>query len=877
MTNSAKQLYGFLESFVYLNPKATIEEIESKATALRQVAPVTDEEFTNCLKKIKATIGVVISDGMSLVDDTRYNKEDREWYSKFQSESDNSRLANEYKKYLLHKKGWSAKVVDRIDKNSTEIMNLLGDPYHKNSFSRRGLVLGEVQSGKTANFTAICNKAADAGYRVIIIASGIIEKLRKQTQLRLDNEFVKLAIHKRIQIPTMTYMEKDFSSASLGSNQNPINTFTADRPVLFVIKKNVSILRNLANWLNTDLNKSLSGKIDFPLLFIDDEADNASINTNNDELDPTKTNQYIREILNMFSRSSYLAVTATPFANIFIDPDTESEAIGDDLFPRDFVYVLPSPSNYIGVGDVFGANQSTFVEKFNDLEVALPRSHKKDYRLQEIPESLKQAIGYFCLANVVRDLRDESSNTHRSMLIHISHYVNIHSQIKEAVSALLATFKTKIKNYQKHPDAEKVPEIAYLHQLWNVENLRAKTGKSWVSVLANHLYDAIADIEVTEANAQNHSLDYEANTSTGLRVIVVGGNSLSRGLTLEGLMVSYFRRNTPMCDTLLQMGRWFGYREGYRDLCRICLPQTACDFFGFSTGIYMELISDLRHMINLKKTPQDFGLKVRKHPGAMLPTARNKMRCSQEVIRPIELAGHAIETPRLIWDGNDLEENADRTREFIRKIGMTRAFTETRGCHICHSVASAVVGEFVGSFKAGSLNYGFDINTISEYILQKSELWDIAVVASGSGKEEHVDFGKKIVIIETSKRHTEFEGAEIHISGSKLKVATGGIMRVGLSDATIQKIEEDFKREHPNTELPDSEYLRVERPPILLIHLIEPIINVEPRIDLPHVFFALSIGFPGTRAQSWTLVYHLNKVAIAQSQIQLVNESDDNI
>ena len=123
--------------------------------------------------------------------------------------------------------------------------------------------------------------------------------------------------------------------------------------VVFVIKKNKSILNNLIRWLKSN-NADTRGVISKSLLLSDDEADNASVNTNDPEKDPTAINKAIRELLKLFRQSSYLGITATPYANIFINPDNEDEMRGDDLFPRDFIYALSPPTNYIGAEDIFG-------------------------------------------------------------------------------------------------------------------------------------------------------------------------------------------------------------------------------------------------------------------------------------------------------------------------------------------------------------------------------------------------------------------------------------------------------------------------------------------------------------------------------------------
>ena len=214
----------------------------------------------------------------------------------------------------------------------------MGDPKSEDDFQRRGLVLGDVQSGKTATYTAICNKAADTGYRVIIVLAGMMENLRRQTQERLDAEFSgrkseyfldptkkeirnepvgvgRYGTSKRV--ASFTSVVKDFDINVLKSND--LSLLSVSDPVVFVVKKNKYILNNLIRWLRNN-NTVLEQKIDLPMLLIDDEADNASVNTNPEDEDPTKINEAIRTLLALFRKASYLGITATPYANIFIDP-----------------------------------------------------------------------------------------------------------------------------------------------------------------------------------------------------------------------------------------------------------------------------------------------------------------------------------------------------------------------------------------------------------------------------------------------------------------------------------------------------------------------------------------------------------------------------
>ncbi|MCL2768386.1 MAG: hypothetical protein FWE49_06660, partial [Synergistaceae bacterium] len=354
-------------------------EFEIEATVLRQslalVYPVNDNEFNDLLRRLKSNIVVKMELGVFIEDK---NRPHQSWLPARRANIDFF-FWDRYKKYLEEIKHWNPRVTATLGRVSDEIVDLLGDPRSSQRFDRRGLVLGDVQSGKTANYTAICNKAADTGYRVIIILAGTMENLRQQTQERLDAEFSgrlseyfldpsKKGIQnwsvgvgrygktdkdgKEKRIASFTSVIKDFDVNILKSNN--LSLLSVSDPVLIVVKKNKNILNNLIRWLRSNNTTSASGLIDLPMLLIDDEADNASVNTKKEDENPTAINDAVRSLLALFRQSSYLGITATPFANIFIDPDTTDEMRSDDLFPRDFIYSLSPPTNYIGAESIFG-------------------------------------------------------------------------------------------------------------------------------------------------------------------------------------------------------------------------------------------------------------------------------------------------------------------------------------------------------------------------------------------------------------------------------------------------------------------------------------------------------------------------------------------
>lgn len=378
MTENMKYIVGLTTAIIntkYDTELPSLEQINNEAELMRismaERYPVNDEEFAQIKKVLATNVLHTIGEAITL------RGKDSEHQSWYRTQEHEDFYWQRYKKYLKEKKMWGIEVVNRLNKTTDDIMDDLGNPKdHTRPFQRRGLLLGDVQSGKTATYTAVCNKAADAGYRVIIVLAGMMENLRIQTQERLDTEFVgsesKYTLDKKAgneikntpvgvgmippldpnkRIACFTSVTTDFNKATLRALGLSLRTLNGT--ALFVVKKNKSVLNNLHRWL-VENNADETGLIDLPMLLIDDEADNASVNTNAEEKDPTAINKAIRNVLNCFKQASYIGITATPFANIFINPETEEDEATRDLFPKDFLTVLPTPELYIGADKIFG-------------------------------------------------------------------------------------------------------------------------------------------------------------------------------------------------------------------------------------------------------------------------------------------------------------------------------------------------------------------------------------------------------------------------------------------------------------------------------------------------------------------------------------------
>lgn len=851
----------------------TEEQFMQEAKALRVNMPVTDEEFEEIIKILKSTVPITMDVGVYI---TEQSGEHQSWLPARRADLE-FYYWNRYRRYLEDSKGWNSRVTASLDTVSDEIVNLLGDPKNKSPWQRRGLVLGDVQSGKTANYTAICNKAADTEYKVIIVLTGITENLRKQTQERLDKEFAgRLSkdllkkkgkqevrnvfdgvgkIDSTRRISAFTTVLYDFNSSIL--NSNDLTLKDSSGPALFVVKKNKSVLRSLESWLMSN-NADNSGKIDLPLLLIDDEADNASVNTKKEDEDPAAINTAIRSILGRFYQASYLGITATPFANIFINPETNDDMVGDDLFPRDFIYVLSPPTNYIGADAIFGEQPKydhclVRIES-EEVEQFYPFKHKKDLEIDDLPPSMYEAMSYFLLANSIRDLRKDATE-HRSMLINVSRFTDVQVKTKEHVNAWLNQVQSDVRNYALLDEhrAMQIRSLRFLKHVWDKHGLSEKSGVSWGDIQQNYLHKAIAPIEVRAVNQKTgaSSLDYYSYKESGFRVIAIGGNSLSRGLTLEGLCVSYFYRNSQMYDTLLQMGRWFGYRPNYDDVFKVWMAKDAIDWYGYITEAANELKDEIGKMNKLQQTPRDFGLKVRQDPNSLIVTARNKMRTGTPVSRPITVTGKLLETPRLKSKAEILKLNEKVFKQFVSKLNSVDYGVEVdQNGKMWSGIKKEYVIDLLRTFDTHPWHLSFQGKALAEYIENKSEFaeWDVFLPNGSSNQDYEIEGLNGLITVKPERRTITEANGMIKVSGTKVRVGAGGCTKAGLSKKQIADAKNAFIRTHPGKKnIPDSAYLIKERNPLLMLHVIESMQDEdEPRNPrIPEILFAIGIGLPG--------------------------------
>jgi len=621
-----------------------------------------------------------------------------------------------YQRFLEEERQWPEQTVIRLDELTDEVLQRLEDPQRDGRWDRRGMVVGQVQSGKTANYIGLVCKAADAGYKLIIVLAGMHNSLRSQTQLRVDEGFLgfdtqrnrafasgnlRLGVGCLPGAPMLTVHSLTSSADDGDFRRTVANTigvmFGGAEPVILVVKKNKSVLTNLLRWVlsvrpEVDPATGKSHVRGIPLLVIDDEADNASINTRRiptddqgrplDDYDVTAINGLVRDLLDTFQQSAYVGYTATPFASIFIDPQGATDRHGEDIFPRSFIVNLPAPSNYTGPVQVFGLDADEgagtegseglpIVRLIDDHDLFIPEEHRRDktYEPDALPPSLKTAIRCFIISTAARMARGQV-RSHNSMLVHVTRYTAVQDVVGDLVAEELRRLRRRLE-YGNGGGARLVDEMQVLWENSFVptsEHVRHVVDDplmrevGWAEV-SQHLYDAAAKMQVRKINGQaQDALDFFEHKN-GLCVIAIGGDKLSRGLTLEGLTVSYYLRTSRMYDTLMQMGRWFGYRPGYVDLCRVFTTQHLAEWYRHIALASEELRREFDYMASINRTPQDYGLRVRTHPGSLLVTAVNKMRSGTEMM--VSYAGESCETTIFSKLSAAVQQNLQAVEEFV--------------------------------------------------------------------------------------------------------------------------------------------------------------------------------------------------------------------
>jgi hypothetical protein len=722
--NAEKQVLNFasqlLEGQNERTPKMIREFVDNSAILAQVKYPNLPVDVESIISELEHTISVITLPSFTLT-----NQKVSPWWLEKKQKLEPMKFWHRYRKYLETEKHFHDKVLHSIEKQTDDVLEKLQDPEVSGPWDVRGMVVGSVQSGKTANYVGVIAKALDAGYKIIIVMAGIHNNLRAQTQERIDEGIVGMDSQRRLDPnrndyrkgvgklimpaefnppPSITPMTTSSDNGDFTAGAQTVNVSLNGSPLILVIKKNKSPLTHILKWLEVTSGQLGHASPDepikgIPLLLIDDEADNASINTkarpqDEEGEDPeaiTTTNRLIRLILKRFDKSSYIGYTATPFANIFIDPESQRDEEGSDLFPRDFIVNVRPNSKYVGPARVFGYDQDSdtgighveplpIFRHVDDHDLAFPPRHRKEHDPGALPGSLKEAIKSFILSCAGRRCRGQRK-VHNSMLIHVTRLTAVQTKTKELIDDYLRTIFNGVK-YDRTGTARKE-----LQDLWEsdfkpctevikvLEKDDRLTSLPWETV-ERELGAVVDKMCVMEIHGQSKDELNYANSPDGLSVIAVGGNKLSRGLTLEGLTVSYFLRSTKMYDTLMQMGRWFGYREGYLDLCRLHTTYELRGWFRHIAFAEEELKREFKKMSLAKLTPNDYGLRVRQHPDGMSVTAMNKMAFGKS--REVTFAGKLVQDSVFCRDAGIQSKRARLVETWLEGLSDKRKDSRDR-------------------------------------------------------------------------------------------------------------------------------------------------------------------------------------------------------
>lgn len=858
--------YAVANGLLMMETRITIEALERAVATVAAMPNFADVNADRLRRELEANNNVHVG-GYSVIDDRDF----KAWI-KAARENRKFDFWTRYRKYLELRKRMPHDVVEQLDGLTDDILDRLRDPQTEGEWDRRGLVVGDVQSGKTSNYTGLICKAVDAGYPLVIVLAGVHNSLRSQTQIRLDEGFFGFDTRLNLRadqenqrigagaLPGAPFLVAH--SLTSGSESGDFRLGTAQGtkiipggkdPVVLVVKKRVSILDNLWKWLAVRSEKdegTPGGRIirGVPLLIIDDEADYASANTNeyrdqdgniDEDANPTNTNKFIRRLLTLFEKSAYVGYTATPFANVFIHHEGWQKDVGEDLFPRSFIINIPAPSNYIGAEKVFGLARPgaegesqglPIIREVDDAETIFPPKHKKELAVAELPGTLHEAILAFILACAARRVRGDVS-VDNSMLVHVTRFTLVQQQVARLIDEEMTDIRRQLEYPGTGGDALEKLEALWrddfmanfpiLHELLADHQLAPV---EWDQV-REQLFDAARRITVREINGSaKDALDY-AEHPDGLSVIAVGGDKLSRGLTLEGLSVSYFVRTSRMYDTLMQMGRWFGYRPGYADLCRLYTSSDLVAWYRHIAVATSELREEFDLMYATGQTPDQFGNRVRAHPNGMLITATNKMRAVAHV--RAGFSGTISET--VSFDLASAQRNLDAFSRFIEGLPVIQP---QRDRYIWAGVAGADVAAFMAGVETARESWKANSRAIADYVLDrlsddKLTDWTVALLAGGRGGSRREIGGYDIPLTKRENRAPGQRGKYTIgrlVSPSDEALDLSREQQEAALQATIRAwdLKKPPKKDQPST--PSGPFIRRQRDPgrgLLLIYPID--------------------------------------------------------
>ena len=498
------------------------------------------------------------------------------------------------------------------------------------------------------------------------------------------------------------------------------------------------------------------------------------------------------------------------------------------------------------------------------------------------------------LINVIRDLRG-NQKAHRTMMINLSRFIAVQDRVRRQVSDLVKAYQDAIQNYYmcgaralQYPEFQNLKRV--FDQFFNrCVHADGSTLITWDEIQKN-LKNSVMPISVAAVNGGNavRILNYENYADTGLRLIAVGGLSLSRGLTLEGLCVSYFHRNSKMYDTLMQMGRWFGYRSGYDDLCQIWMPDTAVDWYRQITEATDELKEKIQMMRDQNRTPREFGLCVRQDKGALLVTARNKMKTAKTYVQAINLSGSVIETAYLPSSRSENQSNLKATEKFLKNMQLNYHQADDSKLALKKNIQFLNVNwEYIQSYlqeyHCHNANRTFRNEDIDKALFpeqKKYPNWDV-VVASGRADRGTLA-GLPVNPVIRKFRYNKAIQA-LQISGANARIGTQNMSAAGLTEEQVEQVRKKFSNEK---NLSGTSYFRagIDRNPLLIIYPV--ILNAgkekmeKETLDIMNLYqdsdnplIGLAIGIPLSDEKPILHTYKMN--AVMQKEMFGMDENDD--
>lgn len=691
----------------------------------------------------------------------------------------------EFAKQQLINEGRSEAEINDLIKSSSQILGLLSSPV-TDQFSSRGLVLGYVQSGKTTNFIATISQAADEGYRLIIVLSGVTNNLRRQTQERLERS---LTGENENNWHWLTSLDSDFNASR---NANDLLSAPSKR-IIAVVKKNNSRLKRLKSWIES---APIAVRQGLPVLIIDDEADQATINSHRQLNRQTAINKTLTSILkpSFLPKNAYLGYTATPFANILSNAKDETQ-----LFPRDFIYPLKRSDNYFGAEQLFGREpiDEDDQEVSTERDIIIPIDHadrdslgtlinpNHPFAPEVLPDSLHEAIHWFLVATAARRVRS-GRNRFSTMLIHTSGRIASHNDMKELVDSYLRSLIDLPRNKSEQ----------ILKDCWN---LRSVDG--WVKGDSSVLeWDEIKDEVFTVMNScklivdnskSDDRLVYDFQDEENVEpYIVIGGNTLARGLTLEGLICSYFMRTSTAYDSLLQMGRWFGYRVGYEDLQRIWMQDDLIANFRHMALVEEEIRQQIEQLAAEGLDPSQVPIRIRDHK-LLTITAVNKMTYAKRL--QIGYSETRVETISLDSKAEILISNQLATRNFLERMknsGNNLSNKNAEGWPLFQDLPWPMVKQFFQDYNWSDTATRANGELLQKYIDAHQgtgdlEYWNVFVYQLNDTNVPTLDLGNGISASAINRSALYTNEAESTVNIHHLVSSIDGSADVGLTKTQV--------------------------------------------------------------------------------------------